>query len=82
VSGRLLETGATIEGAGWELVDTISSLLLFWFMEASILMVVDNIDDSFCMKQSKCFHYIEYSTLDLVYFNCMFFLRATFNLKY
>jgi hypothetical protein len=41
VSGRLLETGVTIEGAGWERVDTISSLLLFWFMEASILMVVD-----------------------------------------
>ena len=28
----------------------ILSLLLFWLMEASILMVVDNIDDSFCMK--------------------------------
>jgi hypothetical protein len=40
----------TIEGEGWELVDTMSSLLLFWFMEASMLMVVDNIDDSFCMK--------------------------------
>jgi hypothetical protein len=81
VSGLLLEMGVTVEGEGWELVDTMSSLLLFWFMEASILMVVDNIDDSFCMKQSKCFHYIEYSTLDLIYFNCMFFSRATFNLK-
>jgi hypothetical protein len=50
VSGLLLETGVTVEGEGWELVDTISSLLLFWLMEASILMVVDNIDDSFCMK--------------------------------
>ena len=50
VSGLLLETGVTVEGEGWELVDTRSSLLLFWFMEASILMVVDNIDDSFCMK--------------------------------
>jgi hypothetical protein len=50
VSGLLLEMGVTVEGAGWELADTIPSLLLFWFMEASILMVVDNIDDSFCMK--------------------------------
>jgi hypothetical protein len=33
-----------------ELVDAIPSLLLFWLMEASILMVVYNIDDSFCMK--------------------------------
>jgi hypothetical protein len=41
--------GVTVEGAGWEIVDKISSLLLFWFMEASLLMVVDNID-SFCMK--------------------------------
>jgi hypothetical protein len=38
VSDLLLEIGATFEGAGWELVDTISSLLLFWLMEASILM--------------------------------------------
>jgi hypothetical protein len=50
VSGLLFETGVTVEGEGWELVNAISSLLLFWFMEASILMVVDNIDDSFCMK--------------------------------
>jgi hypothetical protein len=50
VWGLLLEIGVTIEGEGWELVDTISSLLLFWFMEASILMVAYNIDDSFCMK--------------------------------
>ena len=50
VWGLLLEIGVTVEGEGWELVDTISSLLLFWFMEASILMVVYNIDDSFCMK--------------------------------
>jgi hypothetical protein len=50
MSGLLLETGVTVEGSDWELVDTISSLLLFWFMEASILLVVDNIDDSFCMK--------------------------------
>jgi hypothetical protein len=40
VSGLLLETGVIVEGEGWELVDTSSSLLLFWFMEASILMVV------------------------------------------
>jgi hypothetical protein len=50
VSGLVLETGVTVEGEGWKLGDTMSSLLLFWFMEASILMVVDNIDDSFCMK--------------------------------
>jgi hypothetical protein len=50
VWGLLLEIGVTVEGEGWELVDTISSLLLFWFMEASILMVVYNIDNSFCMK--------------------------------
>jgi hypothetical protein len=42
--------GVTVDGEGWEIVDTISSLLLFWFMETSILMVVVNIDDSFCMK--------------------------------
>ena len=50
VNGHLLEMGVTVEGAGWKLVDTNSSLLLLWFMEASILMVVDNIDDIFCMK--------------------------------
>jgi hypothetical protein len=50
VIGLLLEMGVTVEGAGWELVDTIPSLLLFWLMEAFILMVFDNIDDSFCMK--------------------------------
>ena len=50
VCGLLLEMGVTVEGAGWELADTIPSLLLFWLMEASILIVVDNIDDSFCMK--------------------------------
>jgi hypothetical protein len=47
VCGLLLETGVTVEGEGWELVDPMSSLLLFWFMEASMLMVVDNIDDIF-----------------------------------
>jgi hypothetical protein len=52
VSGLLLEIGVTVEGAGWELVETISSLLLFWFMEASILMVVDNIDDSFKIMEN------------------------------
>jgi hypothetical protein len=26
VSGLLLETGVTVEGEGWELVDTISSI--------------------------------------------------------
>jgi hypothetical protein len=31
-----MKMGVTVEGAGWELVDTISSLLLFWLMEASI----------------------------------------------
>ena len=46
MSGLLLETDVTVEGEGWDLVETISSLLLFWIMEASILMVVDNIDDS------------------------------------
>jgi hypothetical protein len=50
VSGLLLGTGVTVEGEGWDLVDTISSLLLFWFMETSIVMFVDNIYDSFCMK--------------------------------
>jgi hypothetical protein len=50
VSSLLLETGVRVEGEGWELVDKISSLLLLWFMEASILVVADNIDDSFCMK--------------------------------
>ena len=50
MSGLLLEMGVTVEGAGWELVDAIPSLLLIWLMEASILMVVYNIDDSFCMK--------------------------------
>jgi hypothetical protein len=33
VSGLLLETGVTVEGAGWELVDKIASLLLLWFMD-------------------------------------------------
>ena len=50
LSGLLLETGVTVKGTGWELADKISSLLLFWFMDAFILMVVDYIDDSFCMK--------------------------------
>ena len=50
LSGLLLETGVTVKGTGWELADKISSLLLFWFMDAFILMAVDYIDDSFCMK--------------------------------
>ena len=50
LSGLLLETGVTVKETGWELADKISSLLLFRFMNAFILMVVDYIDDSFCMK--------------------------------
>ena len=50
VSGLLLETDVTVEGEGWELVDKMSSLLLFWFMKASILVVVDYVDDRVCMK--------------------------------
>jgi hypothetical protein len=45
-----LETGVAVEEVGWEFVDNISSLLLFWFMEASILVVVDYVDDRVCMK--------------------------------
>jgi hypothetical protein len=37
VSGLLLETGVTVEGAGWELVDKIASLLLLWFMDDLII---------------------------------------------
>jgi hypothetical protein len=40
VSGLLLEMGVTVEEAGWELVDTISSLLLFWFMEDCYTVLV------------------------------------------
>ena len=50
--GLLLEAEVAVEGVGWELVDKMSSLLLFWFTEASILVVVvvDYVDDRFCMK--------------------------------
>jgi hypothetical protein len=41
VWGLLLEMGVTVEGEGWELMDTISSLLLFWFMEASLKVALE-----------------------------------------